>query len=225
MSRFYETFPVALNELKREMKEMGILVHTKSVQNMDVSQNDDYSAYELQNYQYLVTKPDYNEIILKNKAWCEEEFKERISGQQINPGNAWKLRESYWKRFLNKSGRFDYAYPERMSHNLGKVIRALKIDPYTRRAYLPIISLVDEADDFNKRFPCSIGYHFLYRQGALSMRYDLRSSDFSEHFRNDIWLANRLQHYVAEQCGLKPGYFCHSIGSFHCFTKDVAGTF
>lgn len=223
--RFYETFPIAINEVKRDLKEMGIQVKTKSVQNMDVSDDEGYDSYELQNYGYTVTRPDFTSIPMKNPQWAEEEFKERTCGQPLNPGSAWRLRKEYWARFLNRFGRFDYAYPERITPNLHHVINALKIDPYTRRAFLPILWSTDSADDFNRRFPCSIGYHFLYRQGALSMTYYLRSSDFGEHFNYDIYLANRLQAYVAKETGLKPGYFCHVIGSLHIFQHEVAGVF
>lgn len=223
--RFYETFPIAINEIRRELKEMGIVVKTKSVQNMDVSDNEDYNAFELQNYAYTVTRPDYTSIPLKCPQWAEDEFRERTCGQPLNPGNAWRLRGEYWQQFLNKFGRFDYAYPERITVNLDRVINALKKDPYTRRAYLPILWASDGADDFHKRFPCSVGYHFLYRQGSLSVTYYLRSSDFGEHFNYDIYLAERLKQFVAEKAGLKPGYFCHFIGSSHIFQHEVKGVF
>jgi thymidylate synthase len=223
--RFYQNFPEALNEIRREIKEMGVVVHNKSVQNMDISEDSDYVFMELQDYVYLVTKPDYTTIPLKNPVWCEEEFKERISGQPINPGHAWKLRKEYWHRFLNKFGQFDYSYPERMSCNLERVIRALKLDLYTRRAFLPILGLGDAADEFTRRFPCSIGYHFMYRQNRLNMTYYLRSSDFFEHLNNDLWLANRLQHHVAEAVGVESGTFCHHVGSLHAFSKDLKGVF
>ena len=219
--RFYQTFPIALNEIRRELREMGIIVNTKSVQNIVA----DIEAYELQFYQYRVDKPFYGDIEVKNLAWCEAEFKERVSGEVLNPGEAWKLREPYWKQFINKWGRFDYAYPQRMTLNLDHVINALKKDPYTRRAYLPILGLEDHADNFEVRFPCSIGYHFLFRQGKLDMQYQLRSSDFFEHLRNDLWLANKLQYYVADKLGVKSGAFYHSVGSLHCFQRDVKGIF
>src|SRR5580692_9635036 len=130
--RFFETFTIALNEIKREVKEMGIVVHTKSVQNVNIEENPDYVAMELQNYQYTVTRPDYSKIPVKNLPWCEAEFAERVSGEMLNPGEAWKLREAYWKRFINRFGRFDYAYPCRMTLNLEKVISTLKKDLYSR---------------------------------------------------------------------------------------------
>ncbi len=220
--RFFTTWPVALNEIARELKEMGILVTTKSVQNIQA----DITAYELQDYSYRVLQPDYTQIPLKCPEWAEAEFEERTSGVGLNPGKAWKFRSDYWEKFLNASRRFDYAYPERMSENLFHVINALKKDPSTRRAYLPIMDpIADKADAFNVRFPCSLGYHFLYRQGQLNITYYLRSSDFFEHFRYDVWLADRLKNFVAEKAGLKPGFFTHVIGSLHCFERDVKDVF
>jgi thymidylate synthase len=223
--RFYETFPIALNEIQREIKEMGIAVHTQSVQNMNIEGNRDYDALEITNYQYMVSRPNYNEIPVKSLVWCEDEFAERISGEMLNPGEAWKHRRSYWEKFLNKWGRFDYAYPQRMALNLDHVINALRKDNFTRRAFLPILGLEDHSDDFNRRFPCSLGYHFLYRQGRLNMTYLLRSSDYFEHLMNDLWLAHRLQCHVAQETGLTAGTFCHWVGSLHAFAKDVKGVF
>lgn len=219
--RFYQSFSIALNEIKRELKEFGIVVKTQSVQNLV----GEVEAYELQNYIYTVTEPDWRKIEVKNLLWCEAEFKERIGGP-MNPGEAWKLRRSYWEKFLNKQGKFDYAYPDRIAYNLANVIDALKKDPFTRRAFLPIIDIVDDDSNiFDVRFPCSLGYHFLYRQGKLNMTYLLRSSDYFEHLPNDLWLAHRLQCHVAEATGLEPGNFCHWIGSLHCFTDKVSMIF
>jgi len=223
--RFFQTFGEALNEIKRELKEFGILVHTKSVQNKDISQDESFTCYELQDYIYRVTSPDYTQIPLRCPEWAEREFIERISGFALNPGEAWKYRREYWEQFLNDQGKFDYAYPERMTKNLENVIDALRKDPSTRRAYLSILGNDDPPNEFGVRYPCSIGYHFLYRQGQLNIKYHLRSSDFFEHFNYDIFLAERLKHYVAEKVGMKPGFFTHEIGSLHCFTKDVALVF
>jgi len=224
--RIFQTFPIALNELKRELAEMGIQIQTKSVQNLNIENNPDYQMMELQNYTYTVSQPHYEDIPVKDLEWCLAEFEERTGGIPLNPGEAWKIREPYWKQFLNQWDQFDYAYPQRMSLNLDRVIKALKQDINTRRAFLPIIDIVnDDADDFTRRFPCSLGYLFQYRQGGLNMTYLLRSSDFFEHLTNDLWLANRLQYYVAEKLNVKVGYFCHWIGSFHCFKKNVADVF
>lgn len=224
--RFYRSFPEAINEIRREIKEMGVMIHTKSVQNKDISLDADYETLEVTDYIYKVMNPQYKEIPLKDPDWCQLEFMERIGGKPLNPGEAWKLRRPYWEQFLNEAKKFDYAYPERMASQLTDVIDALKADRMTRRAYLPIFDAQEDIqNDFTTRIPCSLGYWFNYRQGKLHMTYMLRSSDFSEHFNNDIYLANRLQCYVAEQTGLEPGNFCHWIGSLHVFAKDVKGVF
>lgn len=220
--RFYETFNIALNEIRRDLREMGILIKTQSVQNIV----GEVEAYEVQNYIYTVTRPDWREIELVNPLWAEAEFQERIGGKPLNPGEAYKLRLDYWGKYINKLGRFDYAYPERISANLSFVIHALQKDINTRRAYLPILdNIEDQADNFERRFPCSLGYHFMFRQGKLNMTYLLRSSDYFEHLRYDLYLANRLQCHVAEAVGVEPGNFCHWVGSLHCFISDVSGVF
>lgn len=223
--RFYRSFPEALNEIRREIREMGVMIHTKSVQNKDISMDANFETLEVTDYIYKVINPQYKEIPLKNPEWCQLEFMERIGGRPLNPGEAWKLRKPYWEQFINEAGKFDYSYPERMI-NLSDVISALKRDNMTRRAYLPIFDAQEDVqDNFECRIPCSLGYWFNYRQGKLNMTYILRSSDFSEHFNNDIYLANRLQCYVAEQVGVESGNFCHWIGSLHVFSKDLQGVF
>lgn len=224
--RIYSNFPEAINEIRRELKEMGITIHTKSVQNKDISTDDEMSTYEIQNYSYTVTNPQYSEIPLKVPEWAEAEFQERISGKHLNPGEAWKLRSAYWKQFLTPDDKFDYAYPQRMALPLSDVIRALNKDLYTRRAFLPIFDRqLDDPKNFGERIPCSLGYWFNFRQGKLNVTYLLRSSDFGEHFNNDIYLADRLKCYVAAQVGVQPGHFSHWIGSLHIFKKDVKDVF
>lgn len=224
--RHFKDFPEAINEIRRELKEMGIAIHTKSVQNKDIIGNSDYDSLELQNYTYTVTSPDYNSIPLKVPEWGEAEFYERTCGKNLNPGESWKLRREYWQQFLTVDGVFDYAYPDRMAAVLPDVIKALQNDPETRRAFLPIFDRqIDIQHSFDVRIPCSLGYHFMYRQGQLNVTYLLRSSDFGEHFNYDIYLADRLKHYVANKCGMRPGMFTHWIGSLHVFSKDVKDVF
>lgn len=224
--RHYRTFQEALNEIRRELKEMGIRVHPKSVQNIDVSENEDYAALELQDYTYRVTQPDYMSLPLNNAQWCEAEFMERVSGRRLNPGTAWKFREKYWAPFINRFGRFDYAYPERMAIPLEHVISALSQDHETRRAFLSVFDRQEDyADEFKRRIPCSLGYQFQFRQGQLNVTYLQRSADFSEHFANDLYMADRLKCFISEKLGMKPGFFTHWVGSLHVFSKDVKGVF
>lgn len=225
--RMYSSFPEAINEIRRDIKEMGISIHTKSVQNIDLTGRTDHDAFELTNYTYTITSPDLKTIPLKDPTWCEIEFNERVSGIPLNPGLAWKERMQYWKQFLSeRTGMFDYTYPERMSKSLNSIIKLLNQDPNTRRAFLPIFSPeLDHQDWLTSRIPCSLGYWFNYRQGKLNVTYLLRSSDFGEHFNNDIYLAYKLCEWVASRANMKSGNFTHWIGSLHVFQKDVENVF
>lgn len=224
--RFYKNFAEALNELKRELKEMGCNIHTKSVQNIDITNNPDYDSKEITNYIYTVLEPNCDEIPLNNQEWCNAEFSERVGGKPVNPGRAWKLREKYWKQFITPDGIFDYAYPQRLWMTLPHAVSLLKKDSMSRRVYIPIFNPdLDDVSNLTTRIPCSLGYWFVYRQNKLSVTYLQRSSDFSEHFNNDIWLANKLKDHVAKEAGLEPGPFIHWLGSLHIFSKDVAGVF
>lgn len=53
----------------------------------------------------------------------------------------------------------------------------------------------------------------------------MRSSDFATHFANDVYLAMKLLHWVAEQTGYEPGSFSHTIFSLHVYNKDIKGVF
>lgn len=224
--RQYQNFAEALNEIKRELKEMGVQVKTKSVQNKIIENDPQFFTQELEDYVYMVTQPHYGQIPKEglDESWCEAEFIERVCGRPLNPGEAWKLREPYWKQFL-VDGKFDYSYPERMTGPLDRVIDELLRDPMSRRAYLSVWDRQIDKPASVARVPCSLGYHFKFRQGKLNMTYFLRSSDYFEHLPNDLYLANRLQHYVAHVCQMEPGHFVHHVGSLHCFAKDVKDVF
>lgn len=224
--RIYSTFPEAFDEIKRDLKEMGIQIWTKSVQNIYIGENPNYQSMELQNYTYSVTSPDIKSIPLKCPEWAEAEFKERVGGKALNPGEAWKLRKEYWEQFIGPGGRFDYAYSERLCRPVEEVIRALRLDKSTRRAFMGVFNqAADKVQMFDERIPCTIGYWLNFRQGKLNLTYLQRSSDFSEHFNYDVYLACCMMNYVANEIGEEPGVFTHWLGSLHIFAKDVADVY
>lgn len=224
--RFFRNFPEAFNELRRELKEMGIKVKTSSVQNLDIRGREEFTTLELQNYAYTVLNPNVDEIPLKSYEWAEKEFSERISMQPLNPGEAYKLRLKTWDALRRSDGKFDYTYPERYANGLGEVIEVLQKDIHTRRAFLGVFdAFLDDPADLTTRIPCTIGYWFNFRNGKLNMTYLLRSSDFGEHYNYDMYLSTRLLNHVAEILKVPVGTFTHWIGSFHVFEKEVADAF
>ncbi len=234
--RIFNNFEEAFSEIKRDLAEMGLDIHTKTMQNKNIEEDNDYSTKELQFYSYRVLEPNKSIDILQdklpNKEWADKEWLERksgIEGNPINPGEAYKLRDNIWNEFLNKEGKFDYSYSDRFSRSLQveRVIEALKRDNLSRQAYISIWDI----DDSNylgtaiKRVPCSLGYLFQYRKGKLNMEYSMRSCDFGTHFFNDVYEALMLMNYVANKTQLPVGDFIHHIASFHIYRKDIKDVF
>jgi len=109
--------------------------------------------------------------------------------------------------------------------DLGDLVELLKDDPSTRQAYLPVWFPEDTGLDKSERKPCSLGYHFIIRNGQLDITYYIRSCDFYRHLRDDIYLTVRLGLWILEQCGfddIRMGRFNMHITSLHMFVGDYA---
>jgi len=217
MGRIYKNMKEAINEIERDIMEMGILVHPHSFQNKDVKDNPDFDTLEVQNYSFTILDASDKDENVDNLEWCDEEFLERVSPFEIiNPGTAWKLRQEIWEPFL-VDGKFEYTYNERINAHgqFGKVVKELVENPDTRQALIHI-NYPDDCENWRKkRIPCSVYYQFMIRRGKLDIIYNMRSSDFDTHFKNDIWLACELRDHIAEIIEVEPGLFHMNVGSLH----------
>lgn len=231
--RFYMNASEMYEEVKRDLAEMGIEVHAKTMQDKDVEGNPDYETKELQNYSYCLLVSDLEDLannLPLTQPWCELEFNERIDEEHwpVNPGNAYKANEEVWNEFLH-SGKFAYTYNDRIWRygQLRAVIDRIKEDPDSRQLWVSIWDTFADIRNLGgkSRVPCSLGYGFQVRKGKLNMHYVMRSCDFATHFPNDVYLANKLLHWVAEQTGYEAGTFTHTIFSLHVYNKDVKGVF
>ena len=122
--RIYTNWIECYEETKRDLAEMGIAVHPKTMQDKFVYGNPDFHTLELQDYSYCLLDAKSKDITGVVQPWADEEFKERIDKSGcVNPGNAWKLREDVWQEFMH-DGRMAYTYNERLHLNiqLNKVI-------------------------------------------------------------------------------------------------------
>lgn len=229
--RLYKDFVESTNEIRRDLKEMGIRVTPKTYQDKNVQGNLDFETLEVQNYVYSVSQPKLRDLA-PTQPWAEHEWGERLAGinrNHVNPGEAWKLRGGLWNQFLESNGRFSYTYGERFSKSAHvlRAIERLEHDPDSRQCW---ISVWDPNRDplrigGIRRVPCSLGYHVMIRQGTVQLTYIQRSADFATHFINDVWMAARLQDYISFQLGHPVGTFTHHIFSLHVFSKDVEGVF
>lgn len=122
--------------------------------------------------------------------------------------------------------------------DLGDVVNLLARSPLTRQAYLPVWFPEDTGTVVSQRVPCSLGYHFMIRDGYLTTRYYIRSCDVHRHLINDMYFACRLTQWLANQVnevwhvtGIRedhpfatpvvPGSLIMHITSLHAFTGDV----
>ena len=117
--------------------------------------------------------------------------------------------------------------------DLADVVELLAREPHTRQAYLPIWFPEDTGAVEGQRVPCTLGYHWIMRNGYLHVYYPIRSCDFYRHFRDDLYLTVRLTLWLLDQLrqrdkswqSVKPGMFSMWIGSFHLFINDYRKLF
>lgn len=156
-----------------------------------------------------------------------ERYWPRFAGQVLEPtkdAQEWRKGFSSLHRGIkptpNKGIFYEYG-------QLIDVVDLLAGDPYTRQAYLPVW-FPEDTGGGSKRAPCTIGYHFLMRDGKLDINYHIRSCDLYKHFRNDLYLTVRLLLWVLDKARsrnpdfkeVKPGHFLMQIGSLHLFKPD-----
>jgi len=222
--RIYKNCKEAVVDIGRELQKCSTEIHTDTYQNKVIADNPDFNTREIQAYSFaIIDTSDKAEMPHATPEWAEAEFKERVAevDPPINPGNAYHLRIEVWQEFLDDCGNFDYTYNERMSYQISDVIEELKKHRLTRQA---IIQVHDRKIDGKlmgvKRLPCSMFYQFMIRDGKLDVIYVMRSTDFVTHFQNDIYLAIKLQEYLATEVGIAPGKFIMFASSLHIYQKD-----
>lgn len=188
-----------------------------------------------------------------NLPWAEDHFKERVSGKPLNPppSEQWWPYAQQGNAEHKEGTIFSHTYPERMwpkfasagqkapngrlegvPHqgiryefgDLQDVVELLEREPMTRQAYLPIWFPEDTGNASNVRVPCSLGYHFMYRDKKLHTLYTIRSCDFMRHFQDDVYMAMRLAEWVAWMAfgpEATVGRFTMVIPSLHIFEGDI----
>lgn len=236
--RFFKDFPEAINEIHRDLKEMGVRVENTHMQDKEGS----FPTYELHNYAYTVLEPRFSDL-KPVQPWCDLEWAHRVRGikgevEMMTPAALARSDEFInWEDFIEKvPGKPDqmaYTYGERFAESTQvlNVIDELQTNPESRQMFISLWNPTLDAVRFGvRRVPCTLGYHVLYRNNRLHMTYMMRSCDFLTHFQNDIWLAMQLQHYIVAHIrqalpDAAPGRFSHFINSFHVYQNHVKDVF
>ena len=219
----------------------GEVVENQKWQSVEV----ETSMYETRNL-FLSMKMCKSKEVLANQTgadmpWAEDHFQERVAGQALNPGNEYKNWPYYSHNKDNKRFRggeednklFSHTYMERywpprdlkgIRYNYGDLkhlVERLNSDPLTRQAYFAVWHPEDQIER-KERVPCSLGYHFMVRNGKMDLTYHIRSCDVRRHFKNDIYLTIRLAQWVAENLNfnVSMGNLYMWIGSLHCWEAE-----
>lgn len=205
-------------------------------------------AHEMHNVVLEFRVPDsiaqWQEACEPDLPWAEDHFRERVSGNPLNPPPSyvnwpWHSKEEA-ERFIREGGRFDHTYPERYwpksagdnyqgyFGDLGDVVRLLRKDSWTRQAYLPMWFPEDTGTTQGQRVPCSLGYHFVRNGPGLDLNYFIRSCDLTRHYKNDAYLTGRLLQWMVDKVSRThhaelpyPGTLTIFISNLHLFTQDT----
>ena len=230
-----------------DLKNNGDIASSKKWQAIDTPDN----LWEIINRYVQMDMPETKEELGvecdADLPWAEDHFQERIDPHcNHNPGYEYQ-NWPYYKvdtkdndgKFRNEAENyFSHTYMERfwpdktlkgtgkMGYNFGDfndLIERLKDDPGPRQAFYAIWHPQDSNND-GVRLPCTIGYHFLIRNGILHLAYLIRSCDIFRHFKNDVYMTVRLAQYVRDQVdpSLKLGELSMWIGSLHCWNVEKA---
>ena len=194
------------------------------------------------------------DLVQPNLPWAEDHFLERVSGEPLNPPPSeawWPYAQQGNAEHKKPDQKFSHTYPERMwpkmaspetlnQNVLGEtiprqgirfaygdlqdVVQMMIDTPMTRQAYLPIWFPEDTGAVHGERVPCTLGYHFMWRTGKLTVTYYIRSCDLVRHFRDDVYMAARLGQYMASRMEVEVSQFelVMHIANLHCFAGDRA---
>lgn len=185
-----------------------------------------------------LTQEEANREIEPQQPWADEHFLERVSGLPMNPPPSamnW-LKKDAAGEYLEEGGKFSHSYPERMwpkglcegiRYDIGDlkdVAEMLGQDPTTRQCYVPLWFPEDIiASKMGRRVPCTLGWHFILRDGKLNCLYPMRSCDALRHLHNDLYFANLLTIWMIEHSGIDavPGMLNFHAVNLHCFQNDL----
>lgn len=239
---------IATQLLKEEPVEVGSW-HSKPVEGNMLKTREITGA--VVHGQVSSTQSEWAEEVGPNLPWAEAHFLERVSGIPHNPPPShvdWPFAHAQHQTVPGE--KFSHTYPERFwgaipawdtpgtstgierrqgfrfeYGDLADLTQLLRKDPMTRQAWIPIYWPEDTGLSIRhpgERVPCSLGYHFMNRDGFLHMNYVIRSCDFWRHWSDDVYMAGRLLQEVCENLEYKPkpGFLTATFFSLHSMVGD-----
>jgi thymidylate synthase len=183
-------------------------------------------TFEKINVSFCLTDPQNNKNNRSNYRYAEEFFNWMISGD-TNLSTKLEELNPFAKRFLDTSDlpeNFSSTYGWKIKDQLPHVIRELKRDNETRRAYINILLNNDKiilGAKTTHEYPCTIGIQLLIREKKLIMVVNMRSNNAFTVLPYDVYNFTKLQNYISGQLGIEIGSYYHQVNSLHIFKRDV----
>ena len=146
------------------------------------------------------------------KVYQEEmkRFGERILADQdfaAKFGNLGDVYGAQWRHWQKREGGF--------IDQIQNVIDQIKKTPYSRRL---IVSAWNPEDVPNSALPpCHVLFQFYVNDGRLSVQLYQRSGDMFLGVPFNIASYSLLVNLIAQETGLKPGEFIHTLGDAHIY--------
>lgn len=139
-------------------------------------------------------------------AWADED------------GNLETAYGYYWRHFpsaeKDKNGEWQVTEVDQIKY----VIDTLKTNPYSRRL---IVSAWEPGNAIKSKLPpCHYTYAFNVSDGKLNCHLTQRSGDIALGIPFNLAAYSLLTQIIAQETGLEPGYFAHTIVDAHIYVAD-----
>ena len=197
-------------------------------------------------YSLLTTKKMQTKSMLYEFLWyLSGENHIRDLQKQTKIWNAWEDKDGnletaygrYWRRFPVPEGeailegeamadeREPYIHREKsgalVMDQLAFIIGQLKTNPTSRRLVVSAWNPPNAA--VSKLPPCHYTYNFNVLDGKLNLHMTQRSGDIALGIPFNWAAYDILTRVIAQEVGLKPGYFSHTIVDAHIYVNHIAG--
>lgn len=138
------------------------------------------------------------------------------SDGELGPIYGYQWRQ--WERF---EGNDRDGYRKSHIDQISQAIDMIKINPDSRRI---IVSAWNPADIEKMALPpCHAFFQFYVIDGRLDCQLYQRSADIALGVPFNIASYSLLLVMVAQECGLEPGVFVHTIGDAHIYLNHIDG--
>lgn len=143
-------------------------------------------------------------------AWADE-------NGELGPVYGYQWRK--WERFIKDPN--SNAYQKEHVDQITKVVEAIKTNPDSRRL---IVSAWNVSDVERMALPpCHAFFQFYVVNGRLDCQLYQRSADVALGVPFNIASYALLMAMIANECGLKPGIFVHTLGDAHVYLNHIEG--